>query len=151
MGFTGPRLTGSVLSPPCQGWATSAFPTCLLLPLCSTTLLLPGLRAGASWTQLDTPVPTLPPKSSLCWVSEQAVFLCDNRIRAGLTRVTEAQVVTTRTAETQLYISRRAIRRKVPTQHLCSKSTIRNCELGVAPHTSPLNLFPEQLCFHFCI
>lgn len=74
-------------------------------------------------------------QESLCWVPEQAVFLCENRIGAGLTRVTEVQVVTM-TAETQLYVSRTAIGRKVYPVSVLQINHLKLCELGVAPHTS---------------
>lgn len=88
---------------------------------------------GLSWVTCPRPAT----QESLCWVPEQAVFLCENRIGAGLTRVAEVQVVTIRTAETQLYVSRTAIGRKVYPVSVLQINHLKLCELGVAPHTSP--------------
>lgn len=49
----------------------------------------------------------------------------------------EVQVVTMRTAETQLYVSRTAIGRKVYPVSVLQINHLKLCELGVAPHTSP--------------
>lgn len=68
-------------------------------PVCEMLSTPTGLRARASWAQLHTPVHTLPPNS--LFVGSQSELVSPVKtLRAGLTGVTEAQVVTTGTAET---------------------------------------------------
>lgn len=103
------------------------------------TLLLPGLRARASWAQLGTPVPTLPPRAS--WFP------------LGLSRsdgVTEAQAVTPGTAETQLFTcSRKTTAGRRPPASMLQVNHLKLCELGVAPHTSPKICFLKSLVSTF--
>lgn len=70
-----------------------------------------GLRARASWAQLRTPVHTLPPNS--LFVGSQSELVSPVKtLRAGLTGVTEAQVVTTGTAERRSYSAAEGLQKK---------------------------------------